>query len=122
MLGVGALLCLTTNAWAADADDGDAKDQPAAEHDNAQNADQGKDDDFGHRRQFGLRVGVLGGYRMAFRYDNSPYCNDPDPKKAPKDQQKFCGFSAPLTLDMGAKTDAPHCLRVADGHSVLQGG
>ncbi|MFO0566478.1 MAG: hypothetical protein U0263_12485 [Polyangiaceae bacterium] len=54
---------------------------------------------FGHGRQFGVRGGIVGGYRMVFRYDKSPYCNDPDPKKQVKDQQKFCGHAAPFALE-----------------------
>lgn len=57
---------------------------------------------YGHGRQFGLRAGLTGGYRMVFRYASSPYCSAPDPAKSEKDQQKFCGFSAPLALDLAA--------------------
>ena len=55
---------------------------------------------YGHGRQFGLRAGLVGGYGMVFRYDKSPYCHQPDPKKLPKDQQKFCGFGAPLAAEV----------------------
>jgi hypothetical protein len=58
------------------------------------------EDDFGHGRQFGLRVGLTGGYRVIFRYDRSPYCRAPDAGKSDKDQQKFCGGGAPLALDV----------------------
>lgn len=58
------------------------------------------DEDFGHGMQFGLRAGLSGGYRMVFRYDKSPFCRAPDPLKADKDQQKFCGHGAPLALDV----------------------
>lgn len=58
------------------------------------------DERFGHGLQFGLRAGLTGGYRMVFRYDRSPYCRAPDPVKAVKDQQKFCGHGAPLALDV----------------------
>ena len=61
----------------------------------AQAADK---DPFGHGRQFGLRAGLLGGYNMIFRYDQSPYCAPYD-GKAPKDQQKVCGHAAPLAMD-----------------------
>jgi hypothetical protein len=55
---------------------------------------------YGHGRQFGLRAGIVGGYRMVFRYDNSPYCHEPDPTKQPKDQQKFCGHGAPFATEL----------------------
>ncbi len=58
------------------------------------------DRSFSHGGQFGLRVGVTGGYRMIFRYDASPYCSEPDIAKPPKDQQKFCGHVAPIALDV----------------------
>jgi hypothetical protein len=57
---------------------------------------------YGHGRQFGLRGGLVGGYRMIFRYDKSPFCAKPDmTKKDPvKDQQKFCGHVAPLAAEV----------------------
>jgi hypothetical protein len=57
--------------------------------------------DFGHMGQFGLRVGMVAGYRMIFRYDQSPFCTEPDPAKGDyKEQQQFCGHGAPLALDV----------------------
>jgi hypothetical protein len=58
------------------------------------------DPNFGHHFQFGLRAGLVGGYNMIFRYDQSPYCGTPVAGKAPKDQQKFCGHAAPLAVDV----------------------
>ncbi|HYJ07655.1 MAG TPA: hypothetical protein VEX18_01565, partial [Polyangiaceae bacterium] len=58
------------------------------------------DEKFGHGMQFGLRAGAVGGYRMVFRYDKSPFCRAPDPTKVDKDQQKFCGHTAPFALDV----------------------
>ncbi len=58
------------------------------------------DEEFGHGLQFGLRAGLVGGYRMVFRYDKSPFCRAPEQGKADKDQQKFCGHGAPLALDL----------------------
>lgn len=58
------------------------------------------DEKFGHGMQLGLRAGAVGGYRMVFRYDKSPFCRAPDPVKADKDQQKFCGHTAPFALDL----------------------
>lgn len=59
-----------------------------------------EDTSFGHRGQFGLRAGVVLGYRMILRYGSSPYCVAPD-TSAPGDQQKFCGHGAPLAGDFG---------------------
>jgi hypothetical protein len=68
-------------------------------------ADQGPkqyaDEKFGHRFQFGLRTGIVGGYRMIFRYDKSPFCHTPK-GIADKDEQKFCGNVAPMALDVAA--------------------
>jgi hypothetical protein len=58
------------------------------------------DDSFGHGRQFGLRAGLVAGYNMIFRYDQSPLCAAFQPDKQIKDQQKFCGHGAPLALDL----------------------
>jgi len=58
------------------------------------------DEKFGHGMQFGLRAGVVGGYRMVFRYDKSPFCRQPDAMKSDKDQQKFCGHVAPFAVDV----------------------
>lgn len=58
------------------------------------------DSAYGHGRQFGIRAGLVGGYRMVFRYDQSPFCNDFDQKKTVKDQQKFCGHPSPLAAEV----------------------
>lgn len=55
---------------------------------------------YGHGFQFGIRGGLVGGYRMVFRYDDSPFCKAPEPV-AFDDQQKFCGHAAPLAIDVG---------------------
>ena len=60
-----------------------------------------KSDGFGHGGQFGLRAGIVLGYRMVLRYDSSPYCAPPKPEKQPADQQKFCGYGAPPAVDLG---------------------
>lgn len=58
-------------------------------------------EDFGHIGQFGLRAGLVLGYRMIFRYADSPFCAEPDPVKGGfKDQQVFCGHAAPLATDV----------------------
>jgi len=67
--------------------------------------DEAKDDDeaedFGHMGQFGIRAGLVGGLRMVLRYDDSPYCAEPDPLKAANNQRKFCGHMAPFAVDLG---------------------
>jgi hypothetical protein len=78
---------------AADSDSSGTEPKPDA------NADAGDGDDFGHFMQGGLRAALLGGYRMVFRYDESPYCNEFDPEKSAEDQQKFCGHGSPLAVD-----------------------
>jgi hypothetical protein len=56
---------------------------------------------YGHAGQIGVRAGLVGGYRMIFRYDDSPFCAEPDfVKKQPKDQQKFCGHAAPFATEL----------------------
>lgn len=86
-----ALVLLAPAAGAAD-----EKPKPAGEPARAE-----ADDGFGHGMQFGLRAGVVGGYRMVFRYDESPFCRDFDTSKSIEDQQKFCGHAAPFAVDLG---------------------
>jgi hypothetical protein len=69
---------------------GDGADKGGREH---------ADEQFGHGMQFGLRADVVGGYRMIFRYDKSPFCRTPK-GVADKDEQKFCGNAAPMALDV----------------------
>lgn len=59
-----------------------------------------KNTSLGHGGQFGLRAGLVLGYRMILRYGSSPYCVAPD-TGGPSDQQKFCGHPAPLAGDFG---------------------
>jgi hypothetical protein len=91
-------LAIVAAAGAAGAQDeeGVVKGQPKAEDKVA----PGEDDDFGHGMQFGVRAGLVGGYRMVFRYDESPFCRRPT--SVPLDeQQKFCGHAGPLAMDIG---------------------
>jgi opacity protein-like surface antigen len=81
---------------AADEDDG-TKDA----EDDGDGQETPNDEAFGHQGQFGLRIGVVGGYRMVLRYDESPYCRTPNPLKAANDQPKFCGHTAPFALTAG---------------------
>lgn|GEM_PF-826524 len=57
------------------------------------------DEQFGHGMQFGLRADIVGGYRMIFRYDKSPFCHSPK-GVVDKDEQKFCGNAAPMAVDV----------------------
>ena len=101
------LTSLSLPARAADAAPDEAADQPADETSDkpaaepaTKPANKPADDAFGHAKQFGLRVGLVGGYNMIFRYDQSPLCSPYDATKPAKDQQKFCGHAAPLALDL----------------------
>lgn len=49
----------------------------------------------GHGGQFGLRLGIVGGYRMMFRYAESPFCGPPG---ATEDES--CFYGAPWNLDV----------------------
>jgi len=85
----------------ADSDNADStKDKSDAEAANvdAEPTDAGKKD-FGHGGQFGLRLNAVWGYRMVFRYPESPFCAEPDTTKTVDDQQQFCGHSGPWGLD-----------------------
>ncbi|HYP98628.1 MAG TPA: hypothetical protein VER96_08140 [Polyangiaceae bacterium] len=100
---------LSLPAWAADeADDSsekaaDAPKEKAKEKEaEAQAEKPAAKDPFAHHGQFGLRVGLVGGYNMIFRYDDSPLCTPFDPMKSLADQQKFCGHGAPLAIDIAA--------------------
>jgi hypothetical protein len=50
--------------------------------------------------QAGLRVGLVPGYRIVFRYDDSAFCKDYDETTAVNKQQKICGFVAPLATEI----------------------
>ncbi len=90
LLGLSTLLAMP--AWAAQ--EGDSA--PAKSNEAAGPAK----DSFGHARQFGFRAGLVGGYNMIFRYDQSPICAAYQTDKEAKDQQKVCGHGAPLALDL----------------------
>jgi hypothetical protein len=63
--------------------------------------EKGEEDSFGHGGQFGLRAGVVFGYKMDFRYQHSPYCTPFDPSKGSWDQQqKICGFGAAPAVEV----------------------
>lgn len=100
-------------AGEAAADDSDkadsdaAKDEKSAEPkaEDAANVDAEPtnpgEEDFGHGGQFGLRLDATWGYRMVFRYPESPFCAEFDPEKTVDDQQQFCGHGGPWGLDAG---------------------
>jgi len=82
-----------------DENKGDESKEDAPKDDaSSESKDQEKDDAFGHGGQIGARIGLLGGYRMVLRYDDSQFCTEYDPDKSPSDQQKFCGHAAPFAL------------------------
>ncbi len=69
--------------------------------------EKGEGDHFGHGMQAGLRASLIMGYRMSFRYDDSPFCRVPEReagssrwKDEPKEQAKVCGFGAPAMVDV----------------------
>jgi hypothetical protein len=98
----GMVWSLSVSARAADDDTGtgtgtEPEPEPAAKVAKAEPA-PGKDS-FGHQGQLGFRAGLVAGYNMIFRYDQSPLCAAP---QAGKDPQKFCGHGAPLALDLAA--------------------
>lgn len=63
-------------------------------------AQESEDTDLGHMGQFGLRAGLVAGFRMILRYSDSPFCRVPDNEPADH-QPKFCGHGAPLATDFG---------------------
>jgi hypothetical protein len=67
---------------------------------NPEDARSPEEDVYGHGGQFGLRLGLQGGYRMIFRYDHSPFCTPFDFSKTVKKQNKFCGHASPLAIDV----------------------
>jgi hypothetical protein len=106
-----ALFCsLAWSAQAADEESDTATEKSAAEpkappketETEAAKDKPASNDTFAHQGQFGLRVGLVGGYNMVFRYDDSPLCSPYDSSKSLADQQKFCGHGAPLALDIAA--------------------
>ncbi len=86
------------NADAGDsnASTSDARDEGSATTEEAAAATK---KDFGHGGQFGLRLDAVWGYRMVFRYPESPFCAEPDTSKTVDDQQQFCGHGGPWGLD-----------------------
>lgn len=52
-------------------------------------------EDTGHQGQFSVRLGVVAGYRMMFRYGSSPFCGPPSSSEG-----ESCTFGAPLATDV----------------------
>jgi hypothetical protein len=74
----------------------------AEQEDSAKLDEPGEPDrSYSHFMQFGLRASLVVGYRMVFRYDESPLCNEDDVGEPREDRQKFCGFGGPLAVDLG---------------------
>ncbi len=69
--------------------------KPAEAKPHEPDRENGEDATFGHGMQFGLRAGIVVGYKIDFRYDQSPYCKPFDHTQSVDDQQKICGFGAP---------------------------
>jgi opacity protein-like surface antigen len=80
--------------------DDESKDDES-KSDESKDDSKAKDEAFGHGGQIGARIGLVGGYRMILRYDDSQFCTDYDFDKSPSDQQKFCGHPAPFALSTG---------------------
>ena len=80
-----------------DADKGDAESKDAESKD-AEKGDAEKKT--GHGFQFGLRAGFAFGYKMIFRYPESPFCRSFDPAHSVGDQQKVCGFMPPPGIEV----------------------
>jgi hypothetical protein len=92
-----AVLLGATSAQAAGED--------APEADVSATGKDGSDDGAGeqnlsHLFTVGVRASILGGYRMVLRYDDSPFCSEPDFTKSLDDQQQFCGHLGPAMVDL----------------------
>jgi hypothetical protein len=102
-----ALLTLSPHLLAASGDETSPADSTAPKQRRAKSTTASKgegpgegDRSYSHGGQLSLRAGLVGGYRMVFRYDSSPFCVSPA-QNAGRDPQRLCGFSPPLGLDLG---------------------
>jgi hypothetical protein len=78
-----------------------AKKSEEAPAKDAKEEETGKEDSYGHGQQGSLRVGLMLGYKMDFRYPHSPYCAEHyDGNKGGDEQLKTCGFGAPPAMDL----------------------
>jgi opacity protein-like surface antigen len=76
--------------------DGDAEKDAKKDAEKADDEKPAKDEAFGHGNQIGARIGIVGGYRMILRYDDSQPCAKIDLSKS--EQQKFCGHASPFAI------------------------
>ena len=85
------------SATDAGADAAASNEESAESQGDAKKPAESEDEAFGHGGQIGLRVGIVAGYRMILRYEDSPLCAEFDASKG-DDQQKFCGHAAPFAI------------------------
>jgi len=90
--------CLSMGAAGAAIAEPATDETPATPDRDAMTPDEGH----GHGLQGGVRAAVVGGYRMVLRYEDSPFCSEPDFTKSLQDQQQFCGHLGPVMLDLAA--------------------
>lgn len=90
----GTVLAWAPALYAAEAERGDEKEAPDRRPERTDRVRA----DLGHGGQFSLRAGLAAGYRVMFRYDESPLCRPPQDDEG--DPQRLCGFAAPLGLDL----------------------
>jgi hypothetical protein len=77
------------------------KSEDAPAKDAKEEKEAGEEDKYGHGQQASLRVGLMLGYKMDFRYPNSPYCAETyNLAKGPDEQLKTCGFGAAPAIDL----------------------
>jgi hypothetical protein len=109
-----ASLGVSRPCYAADSSDDDAAPSSSDDDAKAEAAKKPKPDaaekpetkakdeptSYGHAGQFGLRAGLVVGYRMILRYSSSPFCRTPDGGSSDS-QPTFCGHGAPLATDLG---------------------
>lgn len=78
--------------------------EPEPEPDDADSPDEPDSTDTGHMFQFGIRGGFVLGYRMFFRYDDSPFCQEPEYTPGPgartDKENSICGFGAPPATEL----------------------
>lgn len=75
-----------------------SKEQPPEGLDEAPAA---KEEDFGHGFQFGLRSSFNAGYKVLFRFDDSPPCIiDGSDTQAGEEEKQVCGYATPPSVDL----------------------
>lgn len=84
------------------ADDSKKAAGDASEPKKTEEKERGEDDPYGHGMQFGLRAGLMLGFKMDFRYQHSPLCKDPasDQQANPDQHIKTCGYGTPPAADI----------------------